>query len=409
MTSDGARRDQEALATMRKLRRASDDVAMGMLRAALTVLVLAHHSVIAYAPFAPAPSGSLLTEPRWWGGFPVVDSQRWAGFLLFAMFNDFFFMALLFFISGLFVWSSLSRKGSRSFLRDRAVRLGLPFLFAAAVIAPLAYYPSYLQRTAEPSLADFWRQWLSLGNWPAGPAWFLWMLLVFDVVAAVLFSVTATHGGLNLEGARRRPGVFFGVLIALSALAYIPLSIAFGSVTWTELGPFSFQTSRVFFYAVYFLAGVAVGAHGSQRGLLAPDGRLAERWPLWVMASYGAFGVTAYVVFIILAMPEGTVSRGWEIAGGLGFVTSCAASSFAFLALFVRFARRGGRALDSLRDNAYGMYVVHYAFVTWLQLSLLAAPLPAQVKAVAVIASTVALSWGTTAALRRLPAVARVI
>jgi hypothetical protein len=389
--------------------RVSDDVAMGTLRAVLTVLVLAHHSVIAYAPFAPTPSGSLLTEPRWWGGFPVVDSQRWAGFLLFVMFNDFFFMALLFFVSGLFVWSSLRRKGSGHFVRDRAVRLGLPFLFAAVVIAPLAYYPSYLQRAAEPSVADFWRQWLSLGNWPAGPAWFLWLLLVFDVAAAGIFSATVSLDGLNVRGARRRPGVFFGVLVAISALAYIPMSLAFGPVAWTELGPFSFQTSRVLLYALYFLAGVAVGAHGSQSGLLAPDGRLAERWPLWVVASLLAFGLTAYVIFILLAMPEGAVTRGWAIAGGFTFVLSCAASSFAFLALFVRFATRRGRALESLRDNAYGMYVVHYAFVTWLQLSLLAAPLPAPVKAVAVIVSTVALSWGTTAALRRLPAVARVI
>lgn len=54
----------------------------------------------------------------------MVDSQRWTGFALLASFNDIFFMALMFFLSGLFVWKSLQRKGSAYFLRDRALRLG---------------------------------------------------------------------------------------------------------------------------------------------------------------------------------------------------------------------------------------------------------------------------------------------
>src|SRR5215467_13007348 len=43
------------------------------------------------------------------------------------MFNDTFFMALMFLLSGLFVWPSLERKGSARFLRDRTLRLGVPF------------------------------------------------------------------------------------------------------------------------------------------------------------------------------------------------------------------------------------------------------------------------------------------
>lgn len=390
----------------------SDNVAIGTLRAGVTVLVLAHHAVLAYHPIAPAPLASLVAEPRWWQAFPVVDSQRWAGFALFTWFNDIFFMALMFFISGLFVWNSLLRKGSGSFLRDRAFRLGLSFVVAAALIAPLAYYPSYLQTGAEPSFAVFWRQWLSLGNWPAGPAWFIWLLLMYDAIAAGLFRLTPRWGdrlGRMSESARRHPAVFFGLLVAFSAAAYIPMALAFTPLEWTEFGPFFFQTSRLFLYAVYFLAGVGVGAYGLERGLLAPDGKLAQGWPLWLFASLVAFGLTVYVTLMILAMPGEAISRDWAIAGGLTFVLSCAASAFGFLALFVRFAGRRVRALDSLRDNAFGMYLIHYPIVGWLQLSLLRAPLSAPAKGAWVFVSTVALSWAATAALRRFPAVARVI
>src|SRR5258708_2906768 len=91
--------------------------AIGYLRAFITLLVLAHHAVLAYHPYAPMPAASLTANP-WWGAFPVVDSQRWSGFALLVGFNDIFFMSLMFFLSGLFVWNSLQRKGTGDFLRD---------------------------------------------------------------------------------------------------------------------------------------------------------------------------------------------------------------------------------------------------------------------------------------------------
>ena len=89
----------------------------------------------------------------------MVDVQRWTGFSLFAGFNDIFFMSLMFFLSGLFVWHSLQRKGAGKFVRDRLLRLGVPFVLAAALIAPLAYYPTYLQMATHGDFAGFWRQW----------------------------------------------------------------------------------------------------------------------------------------------------------------------------------------------------------------------------------------------------------
>ena len=101
----------------------SHNLPIGYLRAFITVLVLAHHAVLAYHPFAPPVPASLVTQPRWWQAFPVVDSQRWSGFALFVGFNDVVFMSLMFFLSGLFVWRSLDRKGAAGFLRDRVLKL----------------------------------------------------------------------------------------------------------------------------------------------------------------------------------------------------------------------------------------------------------------------------------------------
>jgi peptidoglycan/LPS O-acetylase OafA/YrhL len=384
------------------------NVAIGYLRAFVTVLVLAHHAALAYHGFAPAPSTSLVTQPRLWAAFPVVDAQRWSGFTLLVGFNDTFFMSLMFLLSGLFVWKSLQRKGSGAFLRDRTLRLGLPFIVAAALVAPLAYYPAYLQ-TGHRGLAGFWQQWISLGNWPAGPVWFVWVLLAFDCVATGLFKLMPKWGevlGRLLSRPPQRPIAFFASLVGVSAAAYIPLALVFNPFRWTEFGPFFFQTSRILHYLVYFLIGVGIGAVSLERGLLARDGKLARRWPLWAGAALFAFGL-AGAVFIVAISAQNSPYL-WGTLGGFTFTLSCAASSMAFLALFVRFAKPR-KIFDSLRENAYGIYLIHYAVVSWLQYALLKAQWPAIEKGFVVLAGALAVSWVAIAAIRRVPAVARVI
>lgn len=65
--------------------------------------------------------------------------------------------------------------------------------------------------------------------------------------------------------------------------------------------------------------------------------------------------------------------------------------------------------LDSLANNAYGIYFVHYLFVIWLQYFLLDAHLGAIAKGAIVFAGALALSWATTAAVCRIPLGARVM
>src|SRR6201991_2263483 len=89
-------------------------------RTFITLLVLLHHSVVNYTYFGHG------------------DKARWLGFDLVVLFNDSFFMACMFLISGLFVHQSLTRRGPANFLANRAWRLGIPYLVAIFVLMPLA-------------------------------------------------------------------------------------------------------------------------------------------------------------------------------------------------------------------------------------------------------------------------------
>ena len=388
------------------------NVALGYLRTFAVILVLAHHTLLAYFPRVPLRRTSLLVQPRIWKAFPILDSHRWTGFAIFAVFNDMFFMSMLFFLSGLVVWNSLERKGARTFMRDRMLRLALPFIFALVIVAPLAYYPAYAIRNDDPSVTGFLRQWLLLGEWPSGPAWFIWMLLVFDCVAAALFVKWPKSGerlGKLASNAKRYPARFFLLLLGMSALVYVPIVIPLGPDHWTVFGPFHFQTSRIFHYAVYFFMGVGAGAYGIERGLLARDGMLARHWLGWTIAM-----ALAFIPVLAWVIGAASLSRivppiVFGLIGGPVLPLSCAASCFGFLALFVRFPNRRTRALDSLSKNEYGMYLVHYAFVSWLGYAMLTAPLPAVAKFALVFAGVVALSWSTSAALRSIPGVARAV
>src|SRR6185437_1484095 len=101
----------------------------------------------------------------------------------------------------------------------------------------------------------FWHQWFSLGQWPSGPAWFIWVLLAFDSVATLLSVLAPNWGNTVGRIAARlssRPVVFFAAFAAISALAYVPMAYLFNSLAWTAFGPFTFQTSRILHYLVYF-------------------------------------------------------------------------------------------------------------------------------------------------------------
>ncbi len=385
------------------------NVALGYLQAFIILLVLAYHSVLAYMVSSPSPSAIFAVKPYIWAALPIIDSQRWLGFNLFTEFNAQFFMALLFFISGLFVWSSLTQKGNRNFLRDRGLRLGLPFVIVVIFLIPLAYYPSYRITGADPSFFAFWQQWISLDYWPSGPFWFLSLLLLFNFIVVMLQKFISGWGnalGKRFSWSFRRPLLFFCILVAVSAIAYFPMLFSFGYHHWASFGPFQVQTSRVLLYAIYFLAGLAVGDYGINHSLLARDGLLVKRWPVWFVAAliFYVFDIIAFGKFY--ALPS---SSTWQVLYGFAFILSCAASGLFFLSLFLRFVNKRRRVFDSLHNNAYGIYLIHYVSVIWLQYALLNTTFAAIEKGAIVFSGTLALSWIITAAIRRIPAVSRVI
>jgi peptidoglycan/LPS O-acetylase OafA/YrhL len=366
-------------------------------RTFLTLLVLIHHAVIPYTHFGH------------------TDGTSWIGFDCIVLATDSFFMAMFFMLSGLFLWPSLShRPVPGAFARDRLLRLGLPFAVAAMTIIPVAYYAIALQQSPQLGFAEFWWKTVTVGPWPSGPLWFLWVLLILNLLGAALYRVSPRALDPLIRLSARgfdAPMRVIAILFAVTAIAYVPMRVWFGPTHWFEFGPFSVQASRVLLYAAYFFIGAGIGAAQIDRGLLGADGELAKGWWGWVVAAlvpYGLMWALIYVKRQILGNPW-TLPHWYESAYGLAFAAFSLAIIFAILAFFLRFRRAGWSVLDPLQQDAYGIFLVHYAYMLWLQYWLFDVELPAIAKASIVFVLGLGLSWITTAALRRIPGAARVL
>jgi surface polysaccharide O-acyltransferase-like enzyme len=386
-------------------------VALDNLRAFVILVVLAFHSVLAYLDFLPAAPYQFNEPPYKWQSFAIIDSSRFIGFDLFCAYQDVYLMSLMFFLSGVFVWSSLKRKGAVNFLLDRLVRLGIPFALAIILLMPLTLYPTYSVTATDTSVEAYYRHYIALPLYPSGPQWFLWQLLTLNLIAALVFRLWPA--GLKRLGdvaaaAAPYPGRFFLGLAAISAIGYVPLALIFNPWDWVQIGPFGIQESRPLHYAIYFFAGVAIGTTALDRGLLSPDGKLAQHWRAWLAAAIAAFFL--WIGLTALTMDQNAPAPfAVRLIAALSFVIACPAACFATMAMFVRFATRRFPVAESLSDNAYGMYLVHYVFVVWLQYALLDVPLFAIAKATIVFIGTLLMSWATVAAIRSIPLGSRLV
>src|ERR1700712_972294 len=335
-------------------------------RSFLTLVVLLHHAVIPYTFYGH-------TDPKEFFGFDMI-----------VLATDSFFMAMFIFLSGLFVWPSIARKGPLNHLSDRLLRLGLPFVICALIVIPIAYYAISLRQHPAIGFSEYWWHTITKGPWPSGPIWFLWVLFAFDLLACVLYRLSPDAldpiNRLSLHG-RRRPAVFFAVLLAVTAAVYIPGRIHFGAGSWFEFRPFSVQHGRVMLYATYFFFGAGIGVQMMDRGLLSAEGRMAKvswGWMILAMVPY-------YLMWVLISIKRENLGNPvdlpdwYEAAYAVCFTVFSVAILFLILAYFLRFAGSGRSVLDPMQGDAYGMFLIHYPIALWLQYWLLEFNMPATV------------------------------
>jgi glucan biosynthesis protein C len=375
------------------------------LRGFITVLVVAHHSTLAYTTFAHFNPQVYVASTH-----PIVDDSRAFGLDVFEDFNDVYFMSLMFLISGIFVLPSLARKGSRIFLRDRFRRLFIPLLITVTFIMPFGYLASWNLAHHNWDLHAFLVDYIAVEHWPAGPPWFIGILFVFNGIMGGFYlrwRATLDRWAGSLANPSSRPLGLFVRAYILTLILLLPFVLIFGASAWIGFGPFAFQLSRILLYAGYFVVGMLLGAAGTGKGLLAGDSALMRHYSIWLIGcilAYFALGIAGGHI-----QDLENHNHLNEIQATLLYRTfwclSCTLSCMAFLSRFHRIFRKTAArpAWESLSANAYGIYLIHYVFVLWIQYLLLPVSLPAIAKFALTFIGALALSWIITALIRKIP------
>jgi hypothetical protein len=300
----------------------------------------------------------------------------------------------MFLVSGLFVAPSIMRKGVSQFLVDRAKRLGIPFVIAVALVIPIAYYPSWLLSDAT-GQGGFLRRFFTIDGWSPGPLWFVWLLLAFCIVVVIIYQLLPNLM-TRLSWSAESGGSLAVVFLVVSLIATIPMHLL-GAPEWSDLGgPLHLPTSRSLLYFGWFLLGVAVGHANPERSLSREN---MSPWPFWL--AIGALSFAAHAIFSSGKYLTNTPVWATKLILATVLSFCCTFTSLAALGLARSFFRTNWSPADHFSENAYGVYIFHYGFVTWIQFYLLTKPLPAALKFLITFSVASALSWFLTALLRK--------
>jgi len=368
------------------------------LRSFVILLVVGHHAALAYPTFARFDKAAYIFSSH-----PMVDPQRWIGMDRFIYFNDIFLMALMFFISGLFVMNSLRKKGPRTFLRDRFNRLFIPFAVGVTILMPIAHYPSFLVAHEDYSIKNYLIDYFTTEYWPVGPPWFIWVLFLFNMVFVWIYR--SIKSGLDRLGQtfiffEDKPFLLFLAWFAFTWILYVPMRLIFGPYQWTGIGPFDFQISTFFMYFGYFLAGIVFGSIPSDKGLFPDTFNLMRKWPLWIILCLFLYALLVSIDNPSLGNPLQKLVESNTIGDATAqiiycslYVATCITGCIAYLTFFRAMADFTNKFWNSLASNSFFIYLIHYVFVIWSQYLLLQSTMPAILKFSIVFIISFSASW----------------
>lgn len=307
---------------------------------------------------------------HWYYREPVeLDPPTFLSFGIFLSFTQAYFMGLLFLIAGYFVPDSFDRKGPARFLRDRAIRLGIPTLIYMLFINPAINYHLLAFQWPEPRppLGKYLMNYVLSGDIlsGSGPMWFALALLIFSAAYAAFRLLTASLTSPKPEAAH--PGHLHAagliLLIAAGAFAIRLVQPIGTSVMNMQLCYFSS-------YIVLFGSGILARRNN---WLLRIPGSFALSWFKAALVVGGAFWLA---IMILGGMASGDLSPIW---GGWRWQSAAYALWESFFAVgaclgIIAISREHfncrGRLTGLLADNSFSVYLFHPPILILVSLAL---------------------------------------
>ena len=368
------------------------------LRAALIILVVLHHAAIVYGAVGPF----YYVEP------PFAYPLTYLVLLMFALFNQAWFMGALFLIAGYFTPGSFERKGSGSFLKSRLVRLGIPLIIWIFVLSPISsigYWqmPAELTGITNPLSWQVYPFLLGLGV-----AWFLALLLIFNLGYAVWRWLTKNRGSSSTSEPSSPSylgiGIFILALALVTYLVRIIIPIGKEVLDFPTLG-----------YLPQYISLFIVGTVAYRR-----------KWFRTTPGSMGVVGFVTVLVATVLLFPfalSGSlfsleVPEVWVFLGGGTWLSTVYAlwdsifvvgMCLAAITFFRRFFNQESGFGSFLSQQSYAVYVIHVPIIVFIGIALKGIELAAWLKFGLLAVIAVPTCFVLAYLIRKIPGVSKVL
>ena len=323
----------------------------------------------------------------------------WAVFyILFQAVIQAFFMGLLFFIAGYFTPASYDRKGSKNYLKDRIVRLGVPLVVFLIVIEPIVDYTVALVNGS--FHGTFLRYYSTYGFFGFGILWFVLALMVFTLAYAGwrVYKPTPTKGT-----ALPKNSLIFAFAILLGAFSFV-VRLVFPTSSVSPL--FSFRYGYFPQYIALFIFGI-IAFRGNW--LMTLSKKTGQFWskvslallaiiPFIFFAGVGTGGVNSFSGGFTW---QAFVYAFWEQLFGV----SVAIGLTVWFREKVNFQTKLTKALS---DSSFTAYIMQVPVLVFLALSLQSIQLPLLLKFAIVSPIAVVLCFAVAYAIRKIPGAKRI-
>jgi uncharacterized membrane protein YidH (DUF202 family) len=302
-----------------------------------------------------------------------------------------FLMGSFFLIAGLFSQPSLYKKGTRAFVVERVLRLGLPWLASAFVIWPMTMWVAY--RSAGQRVSY---EFLLVGRdrlIDAGSLWFAGVLLIFSLCYAV------GHRVLSRRGQSGAPPVRGPLpLAAVISAAVVLAALTFVVRQFTSARDHDYFDLHLWQWpqlGVMFALGVLGARYGLARGVPERVGRVCG----WV--TLGAV-ITGPLTALALGVRDLSTDLepflgGWSAEAFALAVYESVLVVFGSLWL-VRFAQRRLRRDTALRRqmarSSFAAFILQGPVLILIAVAMRPLPLPAEVKAPVLLVAGLAACFG---------------
>jgi hypothetical protein len=198
-----------------------------------------------------------------------------------------FFMCMLFFVGGLFVPSSLERKGTAEFVRDKLKRLGWPLVVTYFFVTPLSSGLRGMVLGGGGMLSYMW--------FDKGVTWFLATLLIFSISYSI---VPFPQVSVPMPSAVQ-------IISACAALGAVQGWISYCNFTLLSVSPI--PCGGLPFDVVFFAAGCVARRSGWMESIQS----MAPR-------DYWLARLAAFIAVVGCGVAIATIGLSDIIAGGLG-------------------------------------------------------------------------------------------